>query len=56
MQELGRIKVRAQTESESGLDRVAYDLADLNAQLKEQDAGDGSTVINRSRWKRFLGE
>ena len=55
IQELGRIKARAQTESESGLARVADDLASLIGRLKEQDAGDGTTVINPDRWKRFFG-
>jgi hypothetical protein len=50
MQELGRIKARAQTESESGLGRVADDLANLTRRLKEQD------VISLDRWERFFGE
>ena len=55
IQELGRIKARAQSESESGLARVADDLASLIGRLKEQDAGDGTTVINPDRWERFFG-
>ncbi len=56
IQELGRIKTRAQTESTAGLSRVADDLANLIGRLKEQDAEDGSTVINPDRWKRFFGD
>jgi DNA-binding CsgD family transcriptional regulator len=52
----GRQSVVPQEAPGSGWARVADDLAAVVGRRKEQDAGDGTTVINPDRWRPFFGD
>jgi hypothetical protein len=54
VQALGRIRWRAESESEAGLVAVANDLAALIGELRTRPDGTGNTIVNPERWERFF--